>query len=120
MSSRRVDSQSVSTMMWSTPMRSRAPSVDGSSIVQNQKLRRTASLGEISASQTPAPPDPGVRHHVIEAIEQHRDPADAAFGQRDVETRETKRDARVGAEYSVRQLTWGFVVGAGLRDDDAS
>ena len=35
-------------MMWSTPMRWRSSTVDGSSMVQNQKFRRSTSLGRSS------------------------------------------------------------------------
>jgi hypothetical protein len=38
-------------MMWSTPIRWRSSMVDGSSMVQNQKFRRSTSLGRNSDGQ---------------------------------------------------------------------
>ena len=42
--------------MWSMPMCVAQPNVDGMSIVQNQKLRRSASVGSRSVQSQPSDP----------------------------------------------------------------
>ena len=69
--------------MWSMPMWSRSAIVEPRSIVQNQKLRRSASIGETFGSSQPSRADGRVVEHVVDAVDQHRHPADAAFGERD-------------------------------------
>ena len=57
--------------------------VDGSSMVQNQKLRCSTSAGRSSQPSAVA----RAVDDVVEAVEQHRHPADAAFAHRDLQRR---------------------------------
>ena len=61
-------------------VRRAADIVDGMSIVQNQKLRRSTSVGRGRVVPGPAfGADRGVVEHVVDAVDEHRHPADAAL-----------------------------------------
>ncbi len=54
---------------------------DGSSMVQNQKLRRRTSLGRRSDGQAEdSVPEAEWLEDVVDAVDQHRHPPDAPFG----------------------------------------
>ena len=64
-------------------------------MVQNQKLRRTASDGvHVAVAPRVGHARRRVLHHVVEAVEEHRHPADPALGERHVQLGEAQRDAR--------------------------
>ena len=71
-------------------MRWRVSMVDGSSMVQNQKLRCSTSAGRTSHPSAVA----RAVDDVVEPVEQHRDPADAALAHRDLERRVLHRVLR--------------------------
>ena len=71
-------------------MRCRRASVDGSSMVQNQKLRCSTSLGRRSTSHARAALR-RVVDDVVEPVEEQRHPADAALRHRDLEAGEAHR-----------------------------
>ena len=75
-------------------MWSRSANVEPMSIVQNQKLRRSASVGERLGSSQPCRTDRRVIEHVLDPVDEHRHPADAAFGERDLDVREPGRHLR--------------------------
>ena len=62
---------------------SSTPNADGSSIEQNQKLRRSTSLGRRSPFHAPPSwPDAGVVEDVVGPVGEHVHPADAALDRR--------------------------------------
>ena len=54
--------------------------------MQNQKFRRSASIGETFGSSQPCEPTAEWSSTYVDAVDEHRHPADAAFGERDLES----------------------------------